>query len=379
MRIAYVTTYDSNDQLAWSGLGHRIRRSLEEAGAEVTPVGPLSHKYGSYFRLKRAIHSKLSRRVYVDDREPLLLRHYAREISRALSETEHDVVFSPGTIPIAELVTKKPIVFWTDATFDAMLDYYPGFSNLSRASARAGRRMEQNVLRKSRLALYSSQWAADSALAHYDVDPGKVKVVPFGANLDTERTAADIEGIIARRRHDPVRLLFIGAEWERKRGDLAADVVRMLNERGIRAHLHTVGTIPDRPASPWVTHHGFLAKTQEEGRFLLDSLFAASTFLILPSSAECCAVVISEASSFGLPSLVTRVGGNETMIHDGVNGRAFALTDGPGVYCDFIQRTVASRPAYEALARSSFLEYSARLNWERSGAEVLALIRTHCA
>lgn len=105
----------------------------------------------------------------------------------AISTANVDVVFSPGTIPIAHLKTNYPIVFWADATFAGMIDFYPSFSNLCSRSIRDGNRMEQAALSKCSLAIYSSEWAAKTALDNYDVNPQKVKVVPFGANISCDR------------------------------------------------------------------------------------------------------------------------------------------------------------------------------------------------
>ena len=128
----------------------------------------------------------------------------------------------------------------------------------------------------------------------------------------------------------------------------------------------------------FVKLHGFVSKKTEAGRNLLDQLYNESHFLILPSRAECSAMVFAEASSFGLPSLATKVGGIPTSIHDGKNGQTFPLNEGPEVYCDYIETLMASRQQYEQLAVSSFREYSERLNWESSGRKVSELIHEFC-
>jgi glycosyltransferase involved in cell wall biosynthesis len=46
-------------------------------------------------------------------------------ISKNLELIDHDIVFSPGAVPIACLRTEKPIVIWTDATFGQMVFVLP--------------------------------------------------------------------------------------------------------------------------------------------------------------------------------------------------------------------------------------------------------------
>jgi hypothetical protein len=81
---------------------------------------------------------------------------YADQISKKVSNLNVDIVFSPGTIPIAFLECNKPIVFWTDASFGGMIDFYPRFCNLCKKSFRDGHFMEASALKRAKLAIYSS-------------------------------------------------------------------------------------------------------------------------------------------------------------------------------------------------------------------------------
>jgi glycosyltransferase involved in cell wall biosynthesis len=174
------------------------------------------------------------------------------------------------------------------------------------------------------------------------------------------------------------KLLFIGVDWIRKGGDISIKAAELLNQRGIKTELDIVGCNPPGEVPSFVKVHGFVSKKTEEGRKLLDKLFKESHFLILPSRAECSGIVFAEASSFGVPSLSTRVGGIPTTIQDGRNGQTFPLHEGHEKYCDFIERLMFSKQEYEKLAISSFREYSERLNWESSGRRVYELIQEFC-
>ncbi len=182
-----------------------------------------------------------------------------------------------------------------------------------------------------------------------------------------------------RRVQDICRLLFLGVDWHRKGGDIALAVAELLNQKGIRTELDIVGCYPPRELPAFARCHGFISKKTEEGRNRLSGLMAGSHFLILPSRAECYGIVFAEASSFGLPSLATRVGGIPTAIHDGKNGQTFPLDEGPVKYCDYIETLLSSPQGYRALARSSFNEYSTRLNWSSAGKKVRDLMLEFCA
>ena len=375
MKIAYVTTYDSSDINAWSGTGISILSTLQNSGFQAKCIGNLIEEKSILFSIKKALYGKVFQKRYLRDRDSGILKSYATQVETALKNIDCDVIFSPGTIPIAYLQSEKPIVFWTDTTFAGMVDFYPEYSNLCSETIRNGNKMEQLALSKCRLAIYSSEWAAKTAIENYDVDPGKVKVVPFGANISCERDFQEIDSMIRNKKMDICKLLFVGVDWVRKGGEKALAVAELLNRRGIKTELHIVGCNPPTNLPDYVKLHGFISKKSQEGRSLLGRLLFESHFLMLPTIADCVPVVFAEASSFGLPSLATRVGGIPTAIHDGRNGQTFALDESSETYCDYIERFMSSGEAYYELALSSFKEYSERLNWQTAGSKVYDLIQ----
>jgi glycosyltransferase involved in cell wall biosynthesis len=379
MKIAYVTPYDSSDLHAWSGLGNHVLRALQNSGFQIECIGNLRNRYTFVLRVKKVLYSMVLSKNYHRDREPISLRDYAAQVENALANICSEIVFSPGTIPIAYLRTEKPIIFWTGSTFAGMIDFYPDYSNLCAETIRDGNRMEQLALSKCRLAIYASEWAANTAIQNYDVDPAKVKVVPWGANVNGNRNMKEIEIMLNSKNIESCKLLFVGVEWFRKGGDIALSVADTLNQRGIRAELHVVGCNPPGKLPAFVKQHGFISKKTEAGRNLMDKLMTEAHFLIVPSRAECFGVVFAEASSYGLPSLATNVGGIPSAIRDGKNGQTFSLDVDPNEYCDFIERLMSEKEEYTKLALSSFREYSERLNWASSGEKVHELIQEYCA
>ncbi|MFK2368202.1 hypothetical protein ACIXNN_04040 [Bacteroides fragilis] len=45
--------------------------------------------------------------------------------------------------------------------------------------------MEKKLLNKYTAIIYSSEWAKQSTINYYDIEPGKIHVVEFGANIPT--------------------------------------------------------------------------------------------------------------------------------------------------------------------------------------------------
>jgi len=371
MTLAFVTTYGEANRTGWSGIGHYMARALERQGLLLEHIGPLQEKSPALATAKQWAYRAVCKR-YWRDRDPRILRDFARQVAARLSSLQADVVFSPGTIPIAYVDCDAPIVVWTDATFAGMIGFYPEYSTLSAETLRGGNQAERSALERCRLAIYTSDWAAAGAVRHYGVDPGKVRVVPLGANVAREPTPDEVARAIRGRNRRPWRLLFLGRDWQRKGGEVAVEVTVALNEGGFPTRLTVVGCEPrlgDR-ARPHVEAVGRLETDRSSEHEWLLALLAQSHFMILPTLADCTPVAISEANAFGVPCLTTSVGGIPTVLRDGVNGKLFPAATAAPEYVAFITEVLTTPERYQALAVSSFAEYQARLNWRVAGEAV---------
>ena len=365
MRLAFVTTYDARTARNWSGTPYHMARALLREGVALEYIGPLETRIGRLSRGRAMLHGR-NGGAYLYDRDPGVLRHYARQVESRLAGLDVDAVFSPGTIPIAYLDTHLPIVTWTDATFGAMVDYY--FSGLCGESIRAGNRMERAALARAGAALYASAWAADSAVKDHAGDPTKVHVVPFGANLDDEPSRSEVAALVEKRPRHECRLLFIGVDWFRKGGDLALAVASKLVESGIPTKLTVIGCqAPEVPSSDLIDCLGFIDKSTPAGEATITRLLGESHFLCLPSRAECFGVVFCEASAYGLPSVSVRTGGIGSAVTHGANGYLFDPDGFVESAAESIARYVANYDdMYVPLAMAAYEEYFSRLNWTTS-------------
>jgi len=377
MRVAYVTTYDARNIRSWSGLGYYIAQCLKNQSISIDYVGHLRQKTSLLVDAKKHLYSRIVKKRYLMDREPIILKNYAQQVSKRLAALNAEIVFSPGSLPVACLDCHQPIVFWTDATFAGMVNFYPAFANLCKETIKNGNRMERAALDRAALAIYSSDWAARTALKHYQIDPSKVRVVPFGANVECNRNLQDIKSIVDSRPSDRCKLLFLGVDWHRKGGAIAVKVAKELNRSGLRTELTIVGCKPPEGESlpNSVRSLGFIEKSNSAGQSFIAKLIAESHFLILPSKADCTPVVLCEANSFGVPCLSTDVGGIPTIIKDELNGVTFAKDAAIEKYCVCISNLFSNYDTYKRLAMSSFSEYQSRLNWTVAGQAVVSLLK----
>jgi glycosyltransferase involved in cell wall biosynthesis len=376
MKLTYVTTHNASDIRKWSGIVYYMPRSLQKQGILVDYIDSLKEKNELFFKAKSLLYSAFFKKNYFRHREPFVLKSYSQQVANKLAKLIPDIVLSEGTAPIAYLECEQPVVFWTDATFAGMLGFYREFSNLCQETIEDGNKMEKLALEKCKLAIYSSEWAAKTAIENYQVAQSKVKVVPFGANIECDRSLDGIKAIVDSRPSSQCNLLFLGVDWFRKGGDIALEVARELNRQGLNTKLTVVGCQPitNKPLPPFVKSLGFISKHTNEGREKIDKIISESHFLVLPSQAECYGIVFCEANSFGVPCIATDVGGITTVIKDDLNGKTFSKDANIADYCAYISNLFSDYSRYKSLALSSFNEYQSRLNWSVAGKAVKKLL-----
>jgi hypothetical protein len=110
-------------------------------------------------------------------------------------------------------------------------------------------KIEHEALRRSDRVLLSSDWAKTSAIVDYGAAPAAITVLPLGPNISSDlierykptKTADFLGG---------VRLLFIGADWDRKGGPVVLEIKRHLDSLGIPCELFLVGNCPKDSTSP---------------------------------------------------------------------------------------------------------------------------------
>lgn len=367
MKIAYTTFFDARDVHYWSGTPYHMSQAFIESGASVDYIGPLKRDLPPFFKLKQTLKQYLAGQRESPRFNVHVAKSYARQVESQLKLLSVDTIVAPLINPIAYLDCKQPIVLWTDSLYAQLIGFYPPFSTHSASTIAQGNEMTNECLARSKLAIFCSDWAANSALEIYGTAREKVKVVPFGANIKYHPNSTEIHDIIKHRAKDKIKLLFLAKSWERKGGDVVLAVASALHQAGHPVELTIVGYTPpnlDQTATPYVKCLGFISKNTEEGKRKIQELLAETHFLFVPSRAEAYGIVFCEANAFGVPCLTTYVGGIGTIVKDNINGMTFALDAPVSRYCDYIVNLMNNRKRYEELALSSYNEYETRLNWK---------------
>jgi glycosyltransferase involved in cell wall biosynthesis len=371
--IAFLTSFDPGDERKLSGSSYYMLRALERQGCVVEKLGPL--KVRKWLKGPLARLSQSFKRPYNLGHSYLMAYLYANALQDKLKEQHIDYIFAPrSSTEIALLKTSIPIVYYSDATFSALYNYYEWFSNFMRISEWEGNRIEKAALNRCTCAVFSSEWAATSAINDYHTDASKVSIVPMGPNL---KQIPDRELALQPREKDKCKLLFIGVEWERKGGQIAFDTMQALKARGVNASLTIVGCTPPQAVQDndlYVIPRLNKANPAEYEKFV--ELLSTHHFFILPTRAECFGVVFCEASAFGLPSITTDTGGIASAVRNGVNGYRLPLSATGEEYAELIADLFTDYDnTYVPLSISSRNIFEKELNWDAFAAKMMALFK----
>ena len=370
MKIALLTAFDSQDRRTWSGTNYFIAQSLQKYCGSVSYIGPLPHSQQEL--VGRIIHKgtrvllKKNFRYYSSF---LFAKKYARIANQWLSKVPVDLIVAPaGATEIALLDTTIPIMLVEDATYTLLHNYHPGFSNLIKRSFDEMQAIQRLAIKKADLLIYSSRWAAGSAIEDYGADPHKVHVVHFGANFETSPPK---HLALTRKRSDRCRLLFVGVNWQYKGGDIAFETLLKLEEIGIATELIVCGCIPPETFS----HKNmkvvpFLDKNDEQQYKELEKLYMGADFLLLPTRNDCTPIVCCEANAFGLPVIITHTGGIPDIVRNGENGFTLPYHARGDEYANVIASVYCDEQRYTDLVHSSRAAFDDRLNWDIWGTAV---------
>ena len=164
-----------------------------------------------------------------------------------------------------------------------------------------------------------------------------------------------------------MRLLFVGADWKRKGGDVAIETVKWLNKNDSdhKYSIDIVGTnsIEGYENEKSVLYHGYIDKNELTGMEKIRNLYKNAHFYIIPTRAECCSMTYQEASSFGVPSLTYDTGGTSSGVKDGINGFLLEAGSPPSAFGEVILSILKSGN-YEKLCKTTKDFYNDRLTWD---------------
>ncbi|MDR1689029.1 MAG: glycosyltransferase family 4 protein [Clostridiales bacterium] len=368
MKVAFISEYDVHDKKGWSGTISFLYRTLEH-NYEIIPIviKPLL--------IQRILH-KVCFIVVINlviDRILNSIR-LKRKVKKAIMMNV-DVYFAPVASKLLgcySLPDFCKLVYLSDATYHNMVGYY--FKTESKSEIRIRDSLEKATLLRANHIIYSSEWPKKDAIEHYKIHEDKISIVKFGANLRDEFTVNKKEK--QNVGEDRIRLLFVGVDWERKGADLAIECVQLINKSTSKWKFDLTVVGLDKPYnfySPDVIFSGRLNKDNPNEYESLIQHFQNSDIFILPTKAECSAIVFCEAAMYGLTVFTHNTGGVMSYVEDFRTGRTLELGSTAQDFADAVLDMLENKKLLQ-WSKSSREKYEQELNWDNWLVEVMKIL-----
>lgn len=205
---------------------------------------------------------------------------------------------------------RTPIVLNVDATprlTTSMAEHYLGRGPRPHPVERLKIPIYRFVYRRAAHIVAWSEMVRRSLVDDYGVAEARVTVIPNGIDVAAWTPPA-------RTADDPVRVLFVGGEFERKGGRDLLAVAASTEMSNVEFHVVTKSDVGATPAN--VIVHRDLDSTSDG----LLELYRSATIFVLPTYADFSPNVLCEAMAMGLPVITTDVGAIGEIVADGRSG-----------------------------------------------------------
>ncbi len=384
-----VSTVDSGDPRAISGLPFAAARALERRGAIIVPLqaaDPPKQSTRKWSRVrslaKRVLPSRLSewpahvrsaRTGCVFGPAIDAAERVSAQLAAARSEAPIDALVGICvSVPLAFLETDLPMVYASDATARIVLGTYPRYARRHRTYREECEECERRALRRASFVALASEAAAHSAVRDYDVDPARVDLVPLGCHIVPEH---DDDSVIMLPTRDNVRLLIVASDPERKRLGLAVNAIAELRRRGVGAELWHIGEPHRTLRRPFVRSLGPLRLGVEADAAKHRDAIRSTHLSILPSMGEAFGIAPAESAMFGRPAVVSNAGGLSTVVRHDETGLVLPLSAHADAWADAIERLVAEPERYRRYAVAARSRAWNEFTWDRWAERIEGLIR----
>ncbi|MDD4090000.1 MAG: glycosyltransferase [Tissierellia bacterium] len=295
-------------------------------------------------------------------------------LSERIKRLNFNLIFFGDLLFIPFLEVNLPIIYLSDMTYEQMrIHYKKSDENQDKNSptkvldSKSLINFERLILEKASKIIYSSEWIKQKAVDFYNIDPNKIEIIEFGANIFApEHYSIDIN-------MDICKLVFIGRDWERKGGDKIMQIYNKLKEDKFPCTLTIIGSSPKQSlhdSGDDLVIIPSIDKSKQKQAEQLNKILAESHFLVLPTRFDAYGIVFCEASAYALPSITANVGGVGQPVKDSKNGFLLSAEAAAEDYAEKIKTVFSDKENYLKLRASSRHEYETRLNWDVWGDKI---------
>jgi glycosyltransferase involved in cell wall biosynthesis len=371
LKVLYAALrHDPRDPDLASGSDYNYFHAIKRYADEVRIVGPFQQPPPLVERAFRKLYKKITGKRYIK-----WDFYTIWESSKTLNVYERawqpDIVFSMFPATLARYSGQAACVFRTDLTFQAWQEHGAGFGDLA---IKFLNWLEGQAVSRSDVVIAQSRWGKDEIIRRHGTNPEKIRILTNPSALPMRVIPVSIDIRVEKKIETPLRLLLVGRDFVRKGVDIALEIVKQINERGVPAELTICAT--SGPEVPHVCYVGPFLKSDPQQLADYVGLYQRAHLLLHPARFEGAGIVPSEAAAFAVPTITNDTGGLGTTVADGTSGIVLPKNSPSKAYVEAIIELMADPERYFSLCSTTRQRYERELNWEVAGERVAAILRS---
>ncbi|MEO8206069.1 MAG: glycosyltransferase family 4 protein [Chthoniobacterales bacterium] len=250
-----------------------------------------------------------------------------------------------------------PFYIYTDHTHAAHKRHFRGGSP-TRVS-HAWREKEKALYRRADAVFTFSEFCAFSLREDYGLPADRVRDVRSGINIPLPEKLAPLDP-------DKSIVIFVGIGWRRKGGPQLVEAFKTVRREIPGAELWIVGSKPEQ-TTEGMRYYGRVDK-ETMGRLLSEA-----TVYCMPSLLEPAVMVILDAAAYGLPVIMTSVGGSSERLEDGVTGLLVPPDDVPAI-AQALLRILKDRELAKRMGQAGRKMVEEKFSWKVTGSAMAETI-----
>jgi glycosyltransferase involved in cell wall biosynthesis len=223
-------------------------------------------------------------------------------------------------------------------------------------------RLNRNCYKAARRIVTWAEWTKQGLVRDYEVPADKIVVIPPGVNVSEWQrpTPRDLS-------EGPTRILFVGADFERKGGLNLLEAFRAIRDLGVELHLVTRDKVSSEPGL-------FVYNDLQPNSRALKDLYHRCDIFALPTFGDILPMVLSEAGAAGLAIVSTDIAGIPEIVRQNVTGLVVPPGDTPAL-TEALQRLVTDRDLRVTLGSRAVAHVVRHFDAETNACRLLDLLK----
>lgn len=309
---------DPFDPYCWSGSSRNLFLALQHLNALEDAFGVEATDFKRYLLLAKNFQTNKRFWRSKFNLDPVYYSALTQAVKKQITQYNDVSFLQLGAIyDVPSLVNGKKCFSYHDGNV-AQLMKSPIFPKQLLPYAQKAFEWEKRIYDKLDKIFAMSEYLRQSFINDFDLSPDKVINVGVGANFEVPET-------LPNKDYSNKEILFIGADFNRKGGELLVRAFKQICQTHQDAILHIVGPrqtpeILNKVHCSNIEYHGFLSRAVPIQREKFFSLMERCTLQVLPSLYEPFGIAILESMVYGMPCIATNKWAFPEMICPGKTG-----------------------------------------------------------